>query len=128
MASTYVCMYVFYVAKPIIVRNVTTIIKDHTDNTNVMLTCGVQYAYPTPNITWNIMTESCSDYNVIEENSTGNYILYNNGSLEVYHHFVYEESHVTVMCSAANKYGYAQSIFYFWEHEWFSRGMYHEPQ
>ena len=122
--QTSMCVYVFYVAEPIMVTNITTIIKDHTDNANVMLTCHVQYAYPTPNITWNIMTESSSNYNVIEENSTGNYILHNNGSLEVYHRFIYEESHVTVMCLASNEYGYAQSIFNVYEHAWFSRGTY----
>ena len=92
------------------VINFTTIHKDQSAS-NVMLTCAVQYAYPTAEITWNIMTESSMIYHVLEENSTGNYILYNNGSLEVYRYFIYEEDHVVVMCSASNKFGSAQTEF-----------------
>ena len=106
--------------------NTKTIIKGNNINRNslnIMLTCDVQYAYPIPNITWNIMTESSSDYNVIEENSTGNYILHNNGSLEVYHRFIYEEDHVTLKCLAANKFGFAQSVFHVWDREKFYQGL-----
>ena len=96
------------------VINFTTIHKDQSMG-NVMLTCAVNYSYPTALLTWNIMTESSSGYDVIEENSTGNYVLLNNGSLEVYRRFIYEEDHVTVMCLATNKYGSAKSVFSIWD-------------
>ena len=101
--------------------NFTTIRKDQSSG-NVMLTCGVKYSYPTAEITWNIMTESSMTYDVIEENSTGNYILLNNGSLEVYRQYIYEEDHVTVMCLASNKYGSAETVFSIWDDEHFSQG------
>ena len=121
--TVYIANYmpVLHVAKPIMVTNFTTIRKDQSIS-NVMLTCPVQYAYPPAEITWNIMTESSSADHVIEKNSTGNYILLNNGSLEVYHRFIYDEHHVTVTCTAANKYGSAQTLFSIWDDEYFSQG------
>ena len=110
-----------FVAKPIMVVNFTTIRKDQSTG-NVMLTCAVKYSYPTAVITWNVMTESSSVYDVVEENSTGNYVLLNNGSLEVYRRFIYEEDHVIVMCLASNKYGSAKSVFSIWDDEHFSEG------
>ena len=101
--------------------NFTTIRKDQSSG-NVMLKCGVKYSYPTAEITWNIMTESSMTYDVIEENSTGNYILLNNGSLEVYRRYIYEEDHVTVTCLASNKYGSAETVFSIWDDEYFSQG------
>ena len=101
--------------------NFTTIRKDQSPD-NVMLTCGVKYSYPTAETTWNIMTESSMTYDVIEENSTGNYILLNNGSLEVYRRYIYEEDHVTVTCLASNKYGSAETVFSIWDDEYFSQG------
>ena len=91
-------------------------------NVNIMLTCPVQYAYPIARVTWNIMTESSSIQRVIENNSTGNYILHNNGSLEIYHRFIYEEDHVTVTCTATNEYGSAQTVFHMWDPERFDQG------
>ena len=115
-------MYILsFVAKPIMVINFTTIRKDQSMG-NVMLTCAVKYSYPTAKLTWNIMTESSSEYNVVEENSTGNYVLLNNGSLEVYRRFIYEEDRVTVMCLATNEYGSGKSMFSIWDDEYFSQG------
>ena len=116
-------MLVSHAAKPIMVINFTTIriVKDQSTN-NVMLTCAVLYAYPTAEITWNIMTESSSTDHMIKRNITGNYILLNNGSLEVYHRFIYDEHHVTVTCSASNKYGTAQTVFSIWDDKYFSQG------
>ena len=94
--------------------NFTTIHKDQSTG-NVMLRCAVNYSYPTALLTWNIMTESSSAYDAVEENSTGNYVLLNNGSLEVYRRFIYEEDHVTVKCLASNKYGSARSVFSIWD-------------
>ena len=101
-----------------------TIIKER-HNINIMVTCAVKYSYPTAKITWNIMTESSNVYNVVKENSTGNYILHNNGSLEVYHRFIYEEDHVTVMCLATNEHGSATTLFHIWDHERFYQGMHY---
>ena len=101
--------------------NFTTIRKDQRMG-DIMLTCAVKYSYPTAVLTWNIMTESSSIYEVVEENSTGNYVVLNNGSLEVYRRFIYEEDHVTVMCLASNKYGSAKSVFSIWDDEQFSQG------
>ena len=102
--------------------NSTTIIKDRNSN-NVMLTCDVQYAYPTARVTWNILTESSNIRGVIEDNSTGNYLLHNNGSLEVYHRYIYEEDHVTAVCSAINQYGLGQSTFHIWDPKRFYQGL-----
>ena len=102
------------------VINITTIRKDQSTG-NVMLTCAVQYSYPTANITWSIMTES-GVYRVVEDNFTGNYILCSNRSFEVYRRYIYEEDQVTIMCSATNKYGSAQSVFNIWDNEYFSQG------
>ena len=112
---------VFCVAKPIMITKFATIHKDQSTS-NVMLTCAVRYAYPTAEITWNFITKSSRIYHVVEENSTGNYILHKNGSLEVYRHFIYEEDHVNVMCSASNKFGSAQTVFSIWDDEQFSPG------
>ena len=90
-----------------------------------MLTCAVKYSYPTAVLTWNIMTESSSAYSVVKENSIGNYILHNNGTLEVYHRFVYEEDHVTVRCLATNEYGSATTVFHIWDPKRFYQGMYY---
>ena len=121
----YMCVYYndfYFVAKPIMLHSQKSIIKDRS-NINVMLACDVKYAYPTAKITWNITTESSNIYRAIEENSTGNYILHNNGSLEIYHRFIYEEDHVMVMCLATNKYGSAHSVFHVWDPERFNRGL-----
>ena len=91
-------------------------------NINIMLTCPVRFAYPIAKVTWSIMTESSSLQHVIEENSTGNYIQHNNGSLEIYRRFIYEEDHVTVLCTAANQYGSAQTVFHVWDPERFHQG------
>ena len=114
-------VYFHHVAKPIMANNFTTIRKKQSTG-NVMLTCVVNYSYPTAVLTWNIMTESSSVYDVVEENSTGNYVLLSNGSLEVYRRFIYEEDHVTVKCLATNKYGSAKSVFSIWDDEYFSQG------
>ena len=119
IAATY--MLLSFVAKPIMVINFTTIHKDQSTG-NVILMCAVKYSHPTATLTWNIMTESSSEYNVVEENSTENYVLLNNGSLEVYRQFIYEEDHVTVMCLATNEYGSNQSVFSIWDDEYFSQG------
>ena len=112
-----------FIAKPIMLNSSKTIIKESKRiNSNVMLTC-VHYAYPTAEITWNITTESSSVYRLVRENSTGNYILHNNGDLEVYHRYIFEEDHVTAVCTAANKYGAAQTVFHLWNHEKFYQGV-----
>ena len=113
-----------FAAKPIMSYSSKTIIKDR-NNINIILTCAVKYSYPTAKLTWNIMTESSSAYNVVEENSTGNYILHNNGSLEVYRRFIYEEDRVTVMCLATNKYGSATTVFHIWDPERFHQGVHY---
>ena len=91
-------------------------------NANTMLTCSIHYAYPTAKITWNIMTKSSKVYRQVKNNSTGNYILHNNGSFEVYNRYIYEEDYINVTCSAANKYGTVQSVFNLWDHELFFQG------
>ena len=114
-------VFLSHVAKPIMVINFTIIRKDRSAG-NVMLTCAIKYSYPAAVLTWNIMTESSSVYDVVEENSTGNYVLLNNGSLEVYRRFIYEEDHVTVKCLATNKYGSVKSVFSIWDNEHFTQG------
>jgi len=111
-------MLALYVAKPMMVTNFTR--KINMRNVNVMLTCEVRHAYPTAEITWNIMVNEL--YQVVEKNSIGNYILHNNQSLEVYHRYILEKHHVTFMCLATNKYGSAQSVFDIWEYNQFYKG------
>ena len=45
--------------------NFTTIRKDQSTG-SVMLTCAVNYYYPTAVLTWNIMTKSSSGYDVVK--------------------------------------------------------------
>ena len=115
-----ITLILHFTAKPIMLYST------RTENTklsiNIMLTCPVQYAYPIAKVTWSIMTESSSLQLVIEKNSTGNYILHNNGSLEIYHRFIYEEDHVTAVCTAANKYGSGQTAFHIWDPDRFKQG------
>lgn len=83
---------------------------------NLMLTCGVQYAYPSPDITWNITTPLSGYYDMYNPNSSLNYKLHSNGSIEIYHQFLFEEGYITVTCSATNIYGNNKNTFYLWDH------------
>jgi len=62
-------------------------------------------------------------YHLVRENSTGSYILHNNRNLEVYHVYICKEDHVTAVCTAANNYGAAQTVFHLWNHEKFYQGV-----
>ena len=93
-----------------------------TQRENIMLTCGVQYAYPTPKIEWSIKTPS-SD---IQQNSSTNssYIMHSNGSIEIYHQFLFEVKHIIASCSATNMHGSNKTVFHLWEHKIFTKGVY----
>ena len=116
--------YSISVAKPILTANTTTIIKDQRrENNNALLTCEVSYAYPTPVITWRLLTDSSIVYEEVHSNFSGKYILYNNGSLEGYHRYILESNHLIVICMAANIYGSSQKVFHLWNYEFFSKGL-----
>ena len=70
------------------------------------------------------MTELSSTYHKLEENSTGKYILHNNGNIEVYYRFILESDHLVFMCSAANVYGSAKNAFHLWNHDFFNQGLF----
>ena len=93
------------------------------ERNNLVLTCSVQYAYPLPTIEWYIMTPLSDDYTLIQE-STTNYKLLSNGSVEFLHRLLFEIGYVIVMCSATNVYGYDHSTFYIWEQQIFMGSKY----
>ena len=99
-----------------------TIIMEH--RRNVMLTCGVQYAYPAPNIVWNITTPSSSFYGTQQNGATVGYKLYSNRSIEVYHQFLFDEGNIVVTCSATNIYGSSKEVFQLWEGHTYMESMY----
>ena len=102
---------------------VITIGNDGDQSENIMLTCSVQYAYPTPNIIWNITTPfDTMHYN---SNSKSNYRIYTNGSIEIYHRFLSEEEHIIASCSATNVHGSSKTDFHLWECRVFTKGMLH---
>ncbi|XP_065898899.1 uncharacterized protein [Dysidea avara] len=113
---------VHVMSKPLISRNTVPILRDYNrENSNVMLSCGVYYAHPSPEITWNMMAKSSRVYQKLEQNSTGKYIMHNNGSIEVYYRFILESDHLIFMCAATNKYGSAENVFHLWDHEVFNQ-------
>ena len=89
---------------------------------NIVLTCGVQYAYPLPTIEWSVLNPLSNEHTLIEENTT-NYHLHRNGSIEFLHRFLFEMGYMIVICSATNVYGSNTSTFYLWEYETFMRSM-----
>ena len=113
--STNLCI----IAKPMLnlEYQVITIGNDRDQSDNIMLTCGVQYAYPTPNIIWNITTP----FNAMHQksNSNSNYRIHTNGSIEIYHRFLSEEEHIIASCSATNTHGSSKTEFHLWKHSVF---------
>ena len=89
---------------------------------NIMLTCDIQYAYPTPSIEWNITTSS--GFSVVKQNSTENFNYKNhrNGSIEIFHRFLSEMKHIITLCTATNVHGYSEAIFHLWDHSTFVKG------
>ena len=89
----------------------------------IILTC----AYPTAtlNVNWNITTPLSGLY-VIQENHNNNsdYKLHGNGSIEIYHQFLFEKDFIVVKCSANNPYWSITKTFHLWEHETFTESMY----
>ena len=116
--STNLCI----IAKPMmnVEHQVIMIGNDGDQSDNIMLTCDVQYAYPTPNIIWNITTL----FNTMHQksNSNSNYRIYTNGSIEIYHRFVSEEEHIITSCSATNTHGSSTTEFHLWKHSVFIKG------
>ena len=119
--STNLCI----IAKPMmnVEHQVITIGNDGDQSDNIMLTCGVQYAYPTPNIIWNITTP----FNAMHQksNSNSNYRIHTNGSIEIYHRFLSEEEHIIASCLATNVHGSSKTDFHLWERRVFTKGMLH---
>ena len=91
---------------------------------NVTLTCGVQYAYPAPNIEWNITTSSSSFYATQQNRATVGYKLFSNRSIEIYHQFLSDEGNIVVTCSATNIYGSSKEVFQLWEGHTYMESMY----
>ena len=102
---------------------VITIGTNGDQSDNIMLTCGVQYAYPAPNIIWNITTPFNSVHQ--NSNSNSNYRIHTNGSIEIYHRFLTEEQHIIASCSATNVHGSSKTDFHLCEHRVFTKGMLH---
>jgi len=100
-------------------------IRDQNDG-DIILLCEVDYAFPSPDISWSIMTDLSEGFTVIHENTTGSsdYELHSDGSIEVYYRFLFEEEYIVVMCSAFNLYGSAVKKFELWEKMAFEKGIY----
>ena len=90
------------------------------ERNNIMLTCGIQYVYPSPTIKWGILEPLTNEYTQIQKNTT-NYNLLSNGSVELLHRFLFEMGYMIVMCSVTNVYGSGETTFNLWEHETFMR-------
>ena len=116
-------LFTYFVAKPILTANTTTITNNPSEIKNAVLTCEVSYAYPVPAVTWRFLSETSTDYEEVHKNFSGNYILYRNASLEVYHRFIIDNKHLIFVCTVANKYGSSQRVFHLWNKEIFSKGL-----
>ena len=92
-----------------------TIVKDEATADNILLTCDVQYAYPASSITWSILDSLLNTYVTLQGNSTS-FTLNTNGTIEIYHHFLFKRGFVALTCSVTNRYGSIQNKFYLWEH------------
>ena len=98
--------------------------KPHTQRENIMLTCGIQYAYPTPKIEWSVKTPSSVLLDMQQNSSTNtNYFMHSNRSFEIYHRFLFEVEHVIALCTATNIHGSNKTVFHLWEHKSFTKGM-----
>ena len=114
-------VHFYAIAKPLVpIEFVRIIMKERN---NILLTCGVQYAYPLPTIEWYIMTPLSYEYTLIQENTT-NYKLLSNGSVKFLYPFLFEVSHIKVKCLATNEYGSGNSNFDLWENEVFIRSKF----
>lgn len=67
------------------------------------------------------MTSLSDQFVVLHENTT-DYELHNNGNVEIYRRFLFEEGYVAVICSASNIYGSAVKKFNLWEKKAFEKG------
>ena len=109
-------------AKPILLRESNTIIKEEREN--ILLTCDLEYAYPLPNITWSIKSALSDNYIVMKNSSVErDYALHNNFTIEIYHRFLSEAGYLNVMCSVDNLYGSAQMVYHLWEDAAFKASM-----
>jgi len=127
ISHTKLLLFLCTAAKPIMLVQLDhdPIILQQTNN--IMLTCGVQYAYPIPNIKWNITTPlSATGPYIMQENFNNNsgYKLHSNGSIEVYHRFLLEKGYIIVKCSASNIHGSGKKTFNLWDHKTFTESMY----
>jgi len=99
------------------------------ERSNIMLTCGVQYTYPIPIIKWNITTPLYTNglYIMQEKfNNNSDYKLYSNGSIEIYHEFLFEVGHIIITCFTNNIHGSDNNkTFHLWEQETFKRSMFY---
>ena len=111
-----------FAAKPILLMEPGTKIMDQ-NNDGMVLSCGIKHAYPPPDIIWSMMTVPSEGFIVLHESTNhSDYQLYRNGSIELYHHFLFEMGNITVMCSASNLYGSIKKKFYVWDKAAFEQG------
>jgi len=111
--------YVCSVAKPIM--NVEHELKFGEERRNIVLTCDIKYAYPTPVIKWSITTPLSGQYTM--QNGSSDHKLLGNGSIEIYHRFLSEKKHVIALCLATNMHGSSKKKFHLWEHKIFTKGI-----
>ena len=100
-----------------------TIVKDEETANNILLTCSVTYAYPTPNITWSIINPLLNTYALAQGNSS-NYKLHCNGTIEIYHNFLSQRGFMVLTCTATNMHGSVEKKFYLWKHGIFANSKY----
>ena len=113
----------YIIAKPIMNAEYQVItMGNHREQIgNIMLTCDIQHAYPTPDIVWSISTPFSAMHHNSHSNS--NYRIHSNGSIEIYHRFLSEEKHIIVSCSATNVHGSSKTEIHLWEYNVFTKGM-----
>ncbi|XP_065898890.1 immunoglobulin superfamily member 10-like isoform X3 [Dysidea avara] len=113
--SVFKIFNIIVLSKPIMHMQPETIVKDEETANNILLTCSVTYAYPTPNITWSIINPLSNTYALAQGNSS-NYKLHCNGTIEIYHNFLSQRGFMALTCTATNMYGSVEKKFYLWEH------------
>jgi len=121
--SFHVLLHLF-TAKPVLLMEPDAKIMD-TEDDEIVLSCGIQHAYPPPDIIWSIMTDPSEGFIALNENTTGSsdYQLHKNGSIILYHRFLLEMGNITLKCLASNLYGSAIKKINVWDKATFEQGI-----
>jgi len=112
------------IAKPVLLMepNPKLIVDEKKDE--IVLSCGIKHAYPSPDIVWSIMTVPSEGFIILHESNadSSDYQLHRNGSIIFYRRFLAEMGNINVKCLASNSYGSAIKKFNVWDKETFEQG------